>query len=58
MTKYTIWYKKEIEAKNIKQAIDKDKKIKPVFHSIEENKEEIQQGASAIGFKYYPNDED
>lgn len=53
MPKYIVWYKKEIEAKNLKQAINKETKIKPDFHAIEEDKEEIKQGASAIGFETY-----
>lgn len=50
MPKFTFWYKKEVKAKNIKEAVSKEKIIKPVFHSIIE--EEVSQGASAIGFSY------
>lgn len=57
MTKYIIWYKKEVEAKNLKNAIVKERRIKPSFHSLEEVKEsETEQGISAIGFQYYPED--
>jgi hypothetical protein len=52
MTKYIVWYKKEITANNIKQCVQKESKIKPLFHSIIEEKEEIKQGVDAIGFNY------
>lgn len=50
MPNFTVWYKKEVKAKNIKEAVSKEKKVKPVFHSIIE--EEVNQGTSAIGFNY------
>lgn len=54
MPQFTVWYKKEVKAKNIKEAVNKEKRIKPVFHSlVEEKDEEVTQGASAIGFETY-----
>lgn len=55
MPNYKIWYLKKVEAKNTKQALKKEPKAKLSFHSIvEEPEEEINSGASAIGFQYYP----
>lgn len=54
--RYIVWYKKELEAKDIRQAVVKEMKIKPTFHSIEEVKEEVRDGMPAIGFNYYPEE--
>lgn len=52
MPKYIVWYKKEVKAKNIKEAVAKEKRTKAVFHSlVEEEPKDITQGVSAIGFE-------
>lgn len=56
MNKFTFWYKNEIKADNIAQAIKKEKKKKPEL-------DEIKVGGSndnlepCIGFEVYDEDE-
>jgi hypothetical protein len=52
--KYTVWYKKEIKAKDYKDALDKAKKVKPEFYSMKAEEESKDQLPSAIGFQYHP----
>lgn len=59
MATYIVWYKKNINAANIKQAVLKEKKVKALFHSIvEEEEPKVEQGASAIGFETFSDEED
>jgi hypothetical protein len=53
MANFKIWYVKEIRAKNISEAIKKEKKISPEFHSIESDRDDEQEHISAIGFQTY-----
>lgn len=57
MPNFIVWYKKEFEAKDIRQAVLKEKKIKLKFHALEQVKEpKVKDGTSAIGFEYYPDE--
>jgi len=51
MPKYIVWYKKEVSANNLKQAIHKEAKTKANFHSIQEVEERADQLMPAIGFE-------
>jgi len=52
MPKYIIWYQKKLQAKNQKEALKKEQRMKSQFYSlVEEEEKEPQQGASAIGFE-------
>ncbi len=56
---YNFWYKKQIKAENLDLALRQEKKKKPVFDSIKQIDEPtVEQGTSAIGFKYYTNSDD
>lgn len=46
MPEYTVWYKKKVTAKNLKEAVNKEKRIRAEFSSIEEEEPE----ESKIGF--------
>lgn len=53
MPKFIFWYKKEIDARDIRQAVLKENATTPEFSSMEqviEKHEEISQGTPAIGF--------
>ncbi len=54
---YRIWYKKEIKAKSLKEAIRQADKVKPKFTSVETEEPKPQDFSPAIGFQYHNEDE-
>lgn len=49
MSEYHFWYKSSVNARNLEEAISKEKKIKPELSSIEHKNEEMSS-VTAIGF--------
>lgn len=58
MPKYVIWYRKDLEARDVLSAVRKEKKIQAQFHSLEEEKESTpQQLEPLIGFQIRDEEE-
>ena len=51
MPKYKFWYKKEVEAKHLQEALRKEKSVKIRLDSVIEEDEKNENLAPAIGFK-------
>jgi len=58
MNDYVFWYKNVIKAKDLNNAILKNKKIKPKLDEIKVTNEEIVEGKSCIGFEYHPDSDE
>ena len=51
MRKFTFWYKKEIEAQSLEEAIKIEKKTPLVLSSVEHTDEPTKEHTSCIGFQ-------